>query len=224
MTTNDKIVLRYFNIRGKAEGIRLFFEMAGISYDEERISGQDWFATKKQQFKEQGITQFGQLPVVSVGDKHLSQTLAILRYFAKQVNAYGDDADQQYICDMLMDGVEDWRTPYVRTMYSPDYDNLIEAYIANNIPAALGHFEHFLSTKFGNDSTDKRIYFVNDRWNLADVMVFDMLENIVRLDSAVLAKYPLMSKFHEQFKQEPAIKKYLESGKRPELVNNSGRG
>lgn len=225
----SSICIRYFDIRGKAEGIRLFFEMAGIQYEEERFTGEEWFATggKKQQYKEQNISQFGQVPIVSIGgDRHMSQTVAILRYFAKQHNVYGDNIDQQYTCDMVIDGVEDWRMGYVRIVYNPEYDSLIQNYVANNIPTTLNHFETLLSHKYKEhtDSVLNRVFFVNERWNLADVMVFDMLEHIVRLDSQVLTQYPLLHKFHTQFKEEPAIKKYLESGKRPEKVNNSGRG
>ncbi len=37
MSSND-IVLRYFDIKGLAEGIRLLFEEAGIAYKEERFT------------------------------------------------------------------------------------------------------------------------------------------------------------------------------------------
>jgi glutathione S-transferase len=224
MSSSESIVLRYFNIRGKAEAFRMFFEMAGIEYTEERFSRDEWFSSKKKEYKEKGISLFGQVPVVSVGNKHMCQSLAVLRYFAKKKNVYGDNEDEQYTCDMLMDGVEDWRSAHVRIVYNPDYDTLVGGYVQNTVPVHLENFEHFLSMKY-DKNTNKRVLFVwENRWNLADIMVFDMLENILRLDATILQKYPLLAKFHEQFKNEPAMKKYLQSGKRPEMANNSGKG
>ena len=222
---SDSIVLRYFELRGKAEAIRLLFEMAGVEYTEERFTATEWRqGGKKQEYMEKGISSYGQVPVVSVNDKHMSQTLSIMRYFAKLKGCYGDDAEQQYTCDMLVDGVEDWRNGHVRLVYNPDFQNLVGDYIANSIPASLTHFETYLSKKY-SASTDvpEKVFLVGEKWSWADIMLLDMLENIVRLDAQVMpARFPLLNKFHEQFKNEPAIKKYFESGRRPILANNSG--
>jgi glutathione S-transferase len=215
------LTLRYFDIRGKAEAIRMLLEQSGLTFEEVRFTGAEWRNSIKKEYLEKKITKFGQVPVLSIGeDKHLVQTNSILRYVARTVDAYGTDIDSQYQIDMIMDGVEDWRGCYVELVYG-NYDEQLNNYL-KSIPSTLEKYESLLQDNQQN--TDQRVYFVGDKWSVADICVFDMLEHLLRLDSNCLNQYTLLNKFHQLFSQEPRIRAYLDSGKRPEKVNNSGKG
>eukprot|EP01027_Heterolobosea_sp_BB2_P025749 GEZU01039520.1.p2 GENE.GEZU01039520.1~~GEZU01039520.1.p2 ORF type:complete len:192 (-),score=73.92 GEZU01039520.1:23-598(-) len=189
---------------------------------EVRFTSEEWFGGLKAEYKEKGIAPFGQVPVVSIGDKHLAQTNAILRLFAKKYNIYGDTEEDQYVSDMIVDGVEDWRKGYAGVIYSSNFDNLIGDYKAKTIPTVMEQFETLL--RKNATSNDGKLHFVANKLNWADILVFDMIENVTRLVPDVLDSYPALKKFHEQFRARPRIAAYLASGKRPEKNNNVPRG
>lgn len=48
------LTLRYFDIRGKGELLRLLLEDVGAKYDDVRFQRAEWFATVKKQYVESG--------------------------------------------------------------------------------------------------------------------------------------------------------------------------
>ena len=111
MSPNDKLngavpVLKYFQGKGRSEGFRfvltpystdntlstacsviffsfrLIFEDLGLKYEDVRYSHAEWPAVK-QEMLSSGASLFGQLPVVVVNGKTLTQSFAIYRYFAR---------------------------------------------------------------------------------------------------------------------------------------------
>lgn len=60
----------------------MLFEDQGIEYEDVRIQREDWPQTKAN-LVSTGENPFGQLPVVTLGDKTLLQSFAISRYFAR---------------------------------------------------------------------------------------------------------------------------------------------
>jgi len=89
----------------------------------------------------------------------------------------------------------------------------------------MQQFEQLLSSNKHNHTSDAtELYFVGSKFNCADIMAFDMLELSLRLDANALNATPMLQKFHAQIAKREKIAKYLASGKRPEKINNSGKG
>jgi glutathione S-transferase len=206
---------------GKAEAIRLLFEDNGIEYKEIRFTGQEWRqGGLKQEYLEKGISLFGQVPIVSIGDEHMCQTNAILRHFARVHDLYGNDNAQMYQADLVADGVDDWRKNYVSLVYG-DFDNKIGAYLDKDVPSTIETFEKILSRSKGQP------FFVrSEKPTFADYLVLDMLILLHRLQNDCLDKHsaPLLKKFYETMMNRKGIDAYLKSGRRPENANNSKRG
>jgi len=78
--------LIYFDIRGLAEPIRLTFAQAGVDFEDERLKHDDWPKHKE-------TMPFGQLPVLEVDGKRLTQSMSILRYIGRK---YGVEADDEW--------------------------------------------------------------------------------------------------------------------------------
>lgn len=87
------ITLHYFNIRGKAEPTRLMLEDAGVAYEDVRIEREDWFATKKAEYKERGISKFGQIPVLQVGERFYPQ-----RYVPRSPAMLACGCSPRFVC------------------------------------------------------------------------------------------------------------------------------
>eukprot|EP00731_Ephydatia_muelleri_P034236 Em0051g28a len=69
--------LIYFNLRGRAEYIRLIFAQADVQYKDERIKMEDWPSLKPK-------TPFGMLPVLEMDGKMLGGSQVIARYIAEK--------------------------------------------------------------------------------------------------------------------------------------------
>ena len=74
MTTYKLI---YFNSRGRAEIIRQIFALAGIKYEDMRVTEEEWAKLKDN-------TPYGALPVLEVDGKMLAGSGPIARYLAEK--------------------------------------------------------------------------------------------------------------------------------------------
>src|SRR4051812_27055130 len=87
----------YFDLRGRAEAIRLMFEELGEPYDDRRLrSSDEWAALKPH-------TPFGALPIYEEGELRFAQTQAIQRHIARTRGLYGRNEREHVECDV---GVE----------------------------------------------------------------------------------------------------------------------
>lgn len=114
--------LSYFAITGLGEPLRASMALAGIKFEEEILTGEQWGKIKS----DSSSPLFGkQLPALWITDESgasqcLSQSRAILRYIGKigQFNGkplYPADPMAQYYCDEVIEMVEDIRPLMVPT-------------------------------------------------------------------------------------------------------------
>jgi hypothetical protein len=88
--------------KARAEPIRLAFAIGGVDFDDVRISREEFHAQKAQ-----GAYPFGQLPVMEVDGKLVSQSQALLRYAGKLAGLYPSDPVQALLVDEMIGAVED---------------------------------------------------------------------------------------------------------------------
>ncbi|KAE9546132.1 hypothetical protein FO519_010656, partial [Halicephalobus sp. NKZ332] len=98
--TNYELV--YFELNGRAGGIRLFLDFLQVPFTDTRIPKQDW-PTLKPKIK------FGQIPVLKILDKgiELPQSVAILRYLATKHGGLGETPEDNAIIDSFADLIQD---------------------------------------------------------------------------------------------------------------------
>jgi len=219
MSTSIKPVLTYFQIRGKAEPIRLLLEECGVEYGDVRIGRSEWYGGKKQEYSEKGWSPFGQMPLIEIGGQHYAQMLSIMRYFAEKHKLYAETLEDRLRCDMIAQGAEDWREDYSNVVYSSNFDQANPKYIAETLPKYTKVFDNLLKQRENGD-----VFFVGKQLTYCDFVVYEMLDINLRLDSQCLSAYSKLSAFHKRIAERPAIAKYTASGRRPENVNNSGKG
>mmetsp|Transcript_5332 Transcript_5332/g.8253 ORF Transcript_5332/g.8253 Transcript_5332/m.8253 type:complete len:215 (+) Transcript_5332:152-796(+) len=204
--------IHYFNIRGRAEAIRLLLEDAGIRYEEERLSG---IAHIKSQLA------FGQVPLVEENGYGMTQTIATLRYLASKpgVNAYPSDLRARYICDMVADGSQDWRAAYTDVVYTgAEWKAKYEMpYIGGPLKKYLSAFEALLA-KTDNGSA----YFSGKEIAFCDYLVWELIDINLKIAPSVLDSYPLLNAFHKRIASRPRIAAYVASGRRPTRINGAG--
>lgn len=91
-------ILKYFDVKGSAEALRLMFIDQDIDFEDRRITWEEWPALKKT-LVDSGLNPSGQLPIVELNGKTLSQSSALLHYFGKNLDLCGSTPEEAYIVD-----------------------------------------------------------------------------------------------------------------------------
>jgi glutathione S-transferase len=153
--------LSYFDFRGgRGEPIRIAFHAAGIKFEDERLSFQQ-FGEMRQD------TPFNSLPVAEVDGTKITQSNAILRYVGKQGGLYPTDDLQALYCDEVMDAVEHLSYHIGQTMRLPEdelkaaREKLVEGWLTTFLRGIDG----LLSRGGGH-------YFADNRLTIADLKTF----------------------------------------------------
>lgn len=100
----SNIQLTYFAGPGRAEAIRMALFMGGVSFDDIRLGGPEFF-----EHKMAGKFPLGSVPVADIDGARFVQTSAILRYAAKIGSAglYPADAKAALMVDSALDTFND---------------------------------------------------------------------------------------------------------------------
>ena len=108
-----KPVLHYFDIRGRAEAIRMAMADSGMEFVDASFTGDDWGKEKpdglKANWTAEGRLAFGQVPLLEIDGERLGQSMSILRYLGRKTKWYSGSAKALAKIDIVADGTEDVR-------------------------------------------------------------------------------------------------------------------
>uniref|UniRef100_A0A7S0WFA7 glutathione transferase n=1 Tax=Chlamydomonas leiostraca TaxID=1034604 RepID=A0A7S0WFA7_9CHLO len=217
-----KPTIYYFNIRGRAEVMKLALEYAKVAYEIGLVDYQTMKADKEHY-------PFGQCPRYTDDQVDLVQSNTILRYIARKYNLDGKTDVEKAIVDMAMEGVESLRGKYVALIYQdqlaePAKEAFAKAHIhkdstaGRNGGAHLDYLDWFLR-KSGTG------HVAGTSITMGDLCVWEMLDLLLRVFPDIIkAEYPALAKFHADISEAPGIKEYLASDRRLAQVNNNNLG
>src|SRR5260221_9813657 len=95
--------LTYFDAAAsRGEECRLALHLAGLAFEDERLSRDQWAARK-------ASTPFGALPVLTVDGRQLAQSNAILRFIGSQHRPHPAEPFEAALHEAVMCAVEDLR-------------------------------------------------------------------------------------------------------------------
>lgn len=196
--------LVYFNIRGRAEMIRLMLAAAGKKYDEELIKFEDWPKVKP-------TTPFGTLPYMVYKGKTYGQSIAMAPFLARELGYYGKtNAEGCRISEVMGLWEDQLSATFPKYRFSKSEDEkatVLKKILEEDLPRFFGYFEKFLKE---NGSTG---YIVGKSLTLADFYLYDMTDNLIQLKKDVLDKYPLMKKLRQTVEEDKKVKAYLKDRK-----------
>ncbi len=105
----NTIRLTYFDIDGgRAETTRITMSIGGIDFEDKRISFPEFSEMR-------AATPLNAVPIVEMNGVVYTQCNAMNRYFGKLAGLYPSDPWQAFLCDEVMDIVEDSYHAVVRT-------------------------------------------------------------------------------------------------------------
>jgi len=172
----QKIILSYFDFDGgRAEPTRIAMSIGGIDFEDRRLSFPEF-----SEFR--AGTPLNALPIVEINGVAYTQSNAMNRYFGKLAGLYPTDPWQAFLCDEVLEIVEDALHAFGRTL-GMQGDELKAARDA----LTDGMYTRCLET------LDKRLeaaggeYFADRRLTVADLKVYVWIK---RLKSGSLDHVP----------------------------------
>lgn len=198
--------LTYFDFDGgRGEPVRIAFHAAGIEFEDERWSFQD-FQEKR------GNTPFNAVPVMEIDGTPVTQSSAMCRYVGKLAGLYPDDPMQALYCDEAMDAAEDLTHIIVRTfgLEGDELKKAREELVSGWITTFLKGLEGLLVRGGGE-------YFADNRLTVADLKLFLITQWLTSggLDHVptdiVSTVAPKLAEHYSRIKSDPIVAAYYES-------------
>ncbi|KAJ8013728.1 hypothetical protein DPEC_G00032810 [Dallia pectoralis] len=198
---SGKVVLTYFNGRGKMESIRWLLAVAGVEFEEVLL-------TKREQYLKllsDGALMYEQVPLVEIDGMKLVQTTAILNYIAAKYNLYGKDLKERVMIDMYAEGLKDLMIMMMMLPFTPPdakktkLDEVESKATSRYLPV----FEKALA---GSQ------YLVGNQLSCADVYLVEATLMLEERFPAILSAFPVVKAFQGRMTSLPAIAKFLQPG------------
>eukprot|EP00475_Leptophrys_vorax_P002932 TRINITY_DN11675_c0_g1_i1.p1 TRINITY_DN11675_c0_g1~~TRINITY_DN11675_c0_g1_i1.p1 ORF type:complete len:222 (+),score=79.84 TRINITY_DN11675_c0_g1_i1:91-756(+) len=110
-----------YGLGGRGGVVRLFFLLHGIEYTEKLVPfGSEEWQNEKKELIASGQNPAGLVPVITVGDKVLTEHIATVRYFSKKLGIYGNNAWNDYFADAVADEYQQYRNAWVGSIGADD--------------------------------------------------------------------------------------------------------
>lgn len=196
--SQSSIKLTYFPLTGRAELIRLALAAGNVTFEDERIPG-DEFAKRKP------TLPLGQLPVLEVDGETYSQSMALARFAAKLGGLYPSDSTSALRVDMIVDTVLDVTNAQVDIEFREKDEEAKRAkrhkLVTDLLPRSFAALEKIVGDK----------YAVGNSLTLADLTIFDRVHNSLKKNYADfdLAAYPKLLTIVSDVAVHPHVAAYL---------------
>ncbi|TRY60056.1 hypothetical protein DNTS_010096 [Danionella cerebrum] len=198
---SDKVVLTYFNGRGKMESVRWLLSAAGVQFEEV-------FLTKKEQYDKllnDGALMFQQVPLVEMDGLKLVQSKAILNYVAAKYNLYGKDVKERVMIDMYSEGLMDLMEMMMAAPFTT----------AENKPSTYSNIERKARERFlpvFEKAAARGDYLVGEQLSRADLHLTEASLMLQELFPSILDSFPKIQAFQARIKALPRIQQFLQPG------------
>ncbi|KAL3852773.1 hypothetical protein ACJMK2_016389 [Sinanodonta woodiana] len=201
-----KYKLIYFDARGRAEKVRMLFHVAGVQFEDNRLKREEWPALKDKMPQKQ-------LPVLEIdGKTQLCQSMAIVRYLAREFKMYGKSSMEAFYIDEIVETVTDLSQSSVQAMFEKDETKkteLMKKLVEEVIPRSLG----FLDAQIKNYG--KNGFAVGSGVSLADIIIFNVIEAVKGREAA--EKFPRLNENLKKTEEHPKMKKWLTDRPKTEM-------
>jgi glutathione S-transferase len=205
MSQEPERELVYFDIRGRAESIRLLLAYARAPYVDRGLGRADWPNQKK-------IVPLGQVPVLiersAEGERVIPQSQAILRHLARTFGLDGANEDERVRADIAAETVLDLRAAWNRVAYNPGWlkdPAATEAHFRDVFPRFRASLEGLLE----ESETRNAFYFAGPSPTFADFLAFDTLDSHREVVPSCLDGHGSLQRFLDDVRALPSIADYL---------------
>ena len=193
-----KYTLIYRNSRGRAEITRLIFAQAGVSYEDKRITNEEWEKLKPN-------VPLGTMPVLEVDGKKFSGSRPIERFLAERHGLAGDNDLENLELAGMADAMSDI-TPSLLAFFV-EKDEAHKAKLQKEfydvfLPRHLGALEKLAAA-------NKSGWLYGSKVTYVDIMLFVLVEHITVPAPNAFDRFPALEKITDAVEKLPNIAKWL---------------
>ena len=202
------VTLHYFDLYGRGEIFRMIFTHLKVQFTDHRVQFSEWPAVKTSP-----LCEFGQLPVLEMNGKKLSQTRSVLRYVCQLNGMYPHRSNIKdiYMVESVCDVVDDLRIPLIELTFAKNTEGLATHYdtkIAEGLPRLESRLEK---------NPIKSGFFVGATVTMADFAVFEFLWDFFLMDGkkeiheSRILQFSNLAQFSQKMKKlSPELAAYLQ--------------
>lgn len=196
--------LTYFDGAGRAEPIRIALFLAGIPFEDKRVSFPEFMA-----LKQSGALPLGSLPVLEHEGRTIAQSVAILRYLGRLAGKglYPESPEAGLLVDSALDTFNDTLSHALHpSMFERDAEKKLamrREFIAGPMATCCGYVESLI----------KGPLLVGETLTIADLVIGGSVEFYLsgKLDgvgSDALSAYPRLLALAEAYRAHPDVVAY----------------
>ena len=202
MTEDARPTLTYFDIRGRAEAIRLLFIDQGIPFLDRRIrSAESWQSLQRS-------LPLRVLPHYLDPRLSLTQSQAILRYLGASVGMTPSDPVGQAPYSEAHDALAEVQEALWQFAWQPEYHNQPELFANGALNRYLANLERLYMR---NDSE----FWVGEKISQVDYLAYALTDELRAFFPLALAEFEMLFAFHVHMSARPRISAYVGSRKQP---------
>ena len=195
----DKVVLTYFDGRGKMESIRWLLAAADVEFEEVFLKTREQY----EKLLSDGDLMFQQVPLVEIDGMKLIQTKAILKYIAEKYNLHGKDLKDKVMINMYSEGLMDLMEMMMILPFTSDKKPKLDNIETKAKQRYMPVFEKALSGP---------VYLVGGKLSCADVQLLECTLMLEELFPGILSDFPNVKSFQGRMSRVPALSKFLQPG------------
>lgn len=211
MSDDGRPTVTYFDIRGRAEAMRMLFTDQGIPFMDRRIRSADsWQAMQK-------ALPLRVLPHYSDPRLSITQSHAIMSYLGASTGMVPADPVAAAVYNEAYHAVADVQEQLWLFAWKPEYETQPEVF-ANG---ALSHFLTNLERLYLNNVGD---FWVGERVSPVDYLAYVLFDELRAFFPATLAQFEALQFFHGIMAARPRISAYIGSRKQPAVFGMSLAG
>ncbi|KAK0133688.1 Glutathione S-transferase 3 [Merluccius polli] len=195
---SGKVVLYYFNGRGRMESVRWLLAAAEVEFDEVLLTSRDQY----EKLLADGVLMYEQVPMVEMDGMHLVQTKAILKYIAEKYNLNGKDIKERAMVNMYSEGLIDLMEMIMILPFTPPAD--VKTKLQTIETKATGRYLPVFEKAVSGS-----IFLVGGQLSCADVQLMECSLMLEEKFPGILAQFPNIK---GRMSKKPAIERFLQPG------------
>ncbi len=205
--------LLYFDIRGRAQPIRMLLSYLNVDFSDRQVTMQEWESVRS-------TTPFKRMPVYTDADAEIPESFAIMNYLGRKYDLCGHSAAERIRCDVTTEAWRDYGNRIANVFGAlSESEEARQRFLKEEQPVLLADLE-----KYYLENEARASYWAGDSLTICDFVAFHSIDGVMRQFPSLLGSYGALERFHEFFAALPGIQAYLESPRRPAALFYGPKG